>query len=127
MKIKFNNELGVDFIDFDSPMTNFGDSRENDSSTALAWANNYGGYPDLIIPELFILIAMHKAGIGKSENSFWSSSGYVASSNYAWFVYFGYGVVNFNSRSSNYHVRLVRASQCMDICRLALEKNMVKL
>ncbi len=43
--------------------------------------------------------------------AFWSSSPYVGSARYAWYVGFVNGIVDFNFRSSTYYVRLVRAGQ----------------
>jgi hypothetical protein len=46
------------------------------------------------------------------SNAFWSSSPYVGFTNYAWNVYFNYGVVySYNNRNDSLPVRLVRASQ----------------
>jgi hypothetical protein len=42
---------------------------------------------------------------------YWTSSPYVGDSGYAWYVYFGYGVVGSGGRYSYRRVRLVRASQ----------------
>lgn len=39
---------------------------------------------------------------------YWTSSPVVGDPDYAWFVSFGYGVVDYNLRSNTYHVRLVR-------------------
>ena len=46
---------------------------------------------------------------------FWSSSPYVGSASYAWFVYFSYGNVSGSIRDSAFPVRLVRASQSLGI------------
>ena len=49
------------------------------------------------------------------NNAFWSSSPYVGYSNYAWNVIFDLGYVSYSYRSSAFPVRLVRASQLLDI------------
>lgn len=42
---------------------------------------------------------------------FWSGSPYADDSDYAWYVYFGYGYSNVDYRHNNYAVRLVRGGQ----------------
>ncbi len=42
---------------------------------------------------------------------FWSASPYAGDSDYAWYVYFNFGYVNWYYRSGAFHVRLVRAGQ----------------
>lgn len=49
------------------------------------------------------------------NNAFWSSSPYVGSTNYAWYVYFYDGYVHDGSRNISLPVRLVRASQSLAI------------
>ena len=45
---------------------------------------------------------------GTPSSYFWSSSPYVGSSGYAWFVVFDDGYVYYNNRGNGFHVRLVR-------------------
>ncbi len=42
---------------------------------------------------------------------FWSGSPYANHSSSAWYVNFGYGDANYNSRSGDYYVRLMRGGQ----------------
>jgi PKD repeat protein len=44
-------------------------------------------------------------------DAFWSSSPYVGYAYFAWYVYFSYGVVDYDVRFNSYYVRLVRAGQ----------------
>ncbi|MFP8781072.1 DUF1566 domain-containing protein [Hydrogenophaga sp. RWCD_12] len=57
--------------------------------------------------------AIHPAAFpGASGTFLWSSSPYAGDPYYAWYIYFGYGTVNYgSSRSSPYAIRLVLASQ----------------
>ncbi len=42
------------------------------------------------------------------NNYYWSKSEYASDENYAWYVYFGSGSTNRNSKSSDFFVRCVR-------------------
>ncbi len=52
-----------------------------------------------------------KGGFFNWNAAFWSSSPYVGDTDYAWFVNFYNGYVNYVSRGNAFPVRLVRASQ----------------
>jgi hypothetical protein len=55
-----------------------------------------------------------------SSSDFWSGSPDADGSNYAWFVYFGYGdAYDYSYRSNNYAVRLVRAGQSFGLLNVA--------
>lgn len=80
----------------------------------------YAGYSDWRVPnknELASIIELrcYNPSIneaifpGTPASRFWSSSPYASYSNFAWDVGFDYGDVGYSYKSSNSHVRLVRA------------------
>ena len=73
-----------------------------------------GGHDDWVIGPLSVVRAV--SGMVDEDVCVWSSSPCNGNSNNAWVVSFYTGYVDYDSRYSNYAVRLVRASQCMSIC-----------
>ena len=91
-------------------------------SQALLAVDAYAGYSDWRVPnknELASLVeraclypAINTTVFPNAPSSFvWSSSPYAGSSDGAWDVYFGGGLVISNVKTSNGHVRLVRGGQ----------------
>ena len=85
---------------------------------ALAYCESlsYGGQSDWRLPnkkELMSLVNYERYRPASDfpnmpSNWFWSSSTYVGSTNYAWYVYFNDGDVNSNNKTNNYYARCVR-------------------
>jgi len=83
------------------------------------------GIRDWVLPDRATLAALQIVAEGVcGDLPHWSSSPYVGSSNYAWYVDFYNGNVDDNDRNNNNQVRLVRASQCLAICKAAAEKSL---
>ena len=98
--------------------TNYGDAREGDSSAYVQEVNRekFAGHTDWRMPtideltQLFGATSELEHGWGVSKGGFfWSSS--ASSDGYAWFISFHGGSRNYNSRSSQNAVRLVRVGQ----------------
>ena len=101
------------------------------SATAMNWADalthaqghSFAGYSDWRLPnskELESLVEHCRVAPAINEDIFrnalsssrvWSGSPYAGGSNSAWYVNFSNGNADGGSRSSGYHVRLVRAGQ----------------
>lgn len=95
--------------------TNVGDGRKGDASELIARINSdpvlNKGNRDWRLPTIDELKTLIGAKGAPKNGWYWSSSPYVGDSNLAWDVDFSDGSVNGYNRSSNNHVRLVRASQ----------------
>ena len=107
-----------------SVYTNLGNGAANDTSGYVAAVNAMAlcGYSNWRLPtadELQMLVsygrwnpAVDTTWIASTASSwYWTATPYAAGPSYAWYVYFGGGVVYVNYRSNYYAVRLVRASQ----------------
>lgn len=96
-----------------------------DYGTSLTWQQalsycenlDYGGYTDWRLPnikELETLVDDTKYNPASSfpempSSWFWSSSSFVSPTYDAWYVYFGYGYVNYNNKAHHYsNARCVR-------------------
>lgn len=72
-----------------------------------------GGYTDWVMPDTITLLALQK--IAPADEWVWSSSPYVGNFSDAWVVYFGDGYVTYYGRNDSGLVRLVRASQLLEL------------
>jgi hypothetical protein len=86
--------------------------------TAKANAENIGGFDDWILPTKNQLVLLKISGVVDNGGTHWSSS--VGGDYGAWYVDFVYGYVLNGVRNEALVVRLVRASQLLDIGNLAV-------
>ena len=111
----------------DTTSTCTGSAERYSYDDAIALRFLFAGYSDWRVPTANELASIVKYDTVNSainttmfpntpSEAFWSSSPYVGdSTNYAWFVNFSYGYVRYDNRSYSLPVRLVRASQSLDI------------
>lgn len=95
-----------------------------------ARADLCGGFTDWVLPDSLTLKALVHLNIDECDERFWSSSGDNCGHNKvrhnSWVVDFGCGLVVGNPVESYNHVRLVRASQCLDIGRAGHIESMLQ-
>ena len=95
-----------------------------------ARAEEFGGFTDWVLPDSLTLKALAHLDLDECDERFWSSSGDSCGLNKvrcnSWVVDFGCGLVFGNPVESCNHVRLVRASQCLDIGRAGHIESMLQ-
>ncbi|MGK5092446.1 DUF1566 domain-containing protein [Deltaproteobacteria bacterium TL4] len=104
--------------------------QKEDNNSTYTWsaAGTYcdnlslGGYTDWTLPNRRQLISIVNVGrynpainttyfLNTKSSYYWSSTTYANDTSYAWYVYFGYGRVNYSNKTSTYYVRCVRGGQ----------------
>jgi hypothetical protein len=80
------------------------------------------GISDWVLPDRVTLAAVSALTAG-GDGWYWSATPYAGSSGSAWFVGFANGYVNNNYCAYSLKGRLVRASQCLEICMAAAKQS----
>lgn len=120
MKHTLHNINGFNVIAFDECMTNkIGGKAE--ASAKWANKNKVGGFDDWVMPKREVLFALQSLSDGML-GSIWVWSSSPDDSGLAWVVDFDDGYVSYDYRNYVSAVRLVRASQCLDIGHAAVDR-----
>jgi hypothetical protein len=103
--------------------------QKQDDGTTKTWKNaityceglTLGGQSDWRLPNVKELktivdnskkfLAIDTTYFPNTQGSYWSSSSFASSSNFAWFVHFSNGYVNELQKTNTYYVRCVRGGQ----------------